>query len=41
MSPEVVPFYKQYGFLPADPEEDSGIEMWLPIETCIEVSGGV
>ncbi len=35
MSPKVVPFYKQYGFLPAD----SGIEMWLPLETCVEVSG--
>jgi GNAT superfamily N-acetyltransferase len=36
MTPNVIPFYQQYGFLPADEEDDSRLEMWLPIGTCIE-----
>lgn len=35
---EVIPFYQQYGFLPADPNDNSRLEMWLPIKTCTEVS---
>ena len=31
MTPAVVPFYQQYGFLPVDPTR---LEMWLPIKTC-------
>ncbi len=38
MSPEVIPFYQQYDFLPADPDDHSRLEMWLPIKTCIEVA---
>lgn len=38
MTPEVVPFYQQYGFLSADPGKSPSIEMWLPIATCIEVT---
>ncbi|ODS24863.1 GNAT family N-acetyltransferase [Candidatus Endobugula sertula] len=38
MTPEVTPFYQQYGFLPADSDEHSHIEMWLPIATCIEIT---
>ncbi len=37
MTPEVIPFYQQYGFLQADPDDHSRLEMWLPIRTCIEV----
>ncbi len=37
MTPQVVPFYQQYGFFPADPANPTRIEMWLPITTCIEV----
>ncbi|HFB65164.1 MAG TPA: GNAT family N-acetyltransferase [Aeromonadales bacterium] len=37
MYPGVIPFYKQYGFLPADPEQRSCKEMWLPVKTCIEI----
>ena len=40
MMPEVVPFYQQYGFLPADPGNADRIEMWLPVGTCLEVVGG-
>lgn len=36
MTPEVVPFYQQYGFLPADMGADC-IEMWLPVATCLEI----
>lgn len=36
--PEVVPFYRQYGFLPADPYNPSCPELWLPIKTCLEVA---
>jgi len=35
---KLIPFYQQYGFLPADPDDSSHLEMWLPIKTCIEVS---
>jgi GNAT superfamily N-acetyltransferase len=38
MIPAVVPFYQQYGFLPADSGDDSRLEMWLPINTCIEIA---
>ena len=38
MTPEVIPFYQQYGFLPADPDEPSRFELWLPIATCIEIA---
>jgi predicted N-acetyltransferase YhbS len=38
MTPEVIPFYQQYDFLPADPYDHSRLEMWLPIKTCIEVA---
>ncbi|KER05217.1 GNAT family N-acetyltransferase [Photorhabdus temperata] len=38
MSPQVVPFYQQYDFLPADPSDHSRLEMWLPIQTCIEIA---
>ena len=41
MSPEVIPFYQQYGFLHADPDEHSRIEMWLPIATCIEITNAL
>ena len=37
MSPEVIPFYQQYEFLPADPDNHSRLEMWLPIKTCIQI----
>jgi len=37
MTPEVIPFYQQYGFLVADPSNHSHFEMWLPIETCVQV----
>ncbi|AWK15561.1 GNAT family N-acetyltransferase (plasmid) [Candidatus Fukatsuia symbiotica] len=38
MTPEVIPFYQQYDFLPAEQGDPSCIEMWLPIKTCIEVA---
>ena len=38
MTPQVVPFYQQYDFLPADPSDHSRLEMWLPIKTCIEIA---
>lgn len=38
MTPQVVPFYQQYGFLPADPGDHSRLEMWLPIKTCLEIA---
>jgi len=38
MSPEVIPFYQQYDFLPADPGDHSRLEMWLPIQTCKEIA---
>lgn len=39
MTSQVIPFYQQYDFLPADPEDHSRLEMWLPIKTCIEIAG--
>ncbi len=36
MTPQVIPFYKKYDFLPADPGDQSRLEMWLPIKTCID-----
>jgi len=41
MTPEIVPFYRQYGFLSADPNNHSQLEMWLPIKTCIQVSSSI
>lgn len=38
MTPQVVLFYQQYDFLPADPGDHSRLEMWLPIKTCIEIA---
>ncbi|EMQ2878892.1 GNAT family N-acetyltransferase [Vibrio navarrensis] len=38
MTPEVIPFYQQYDFLPVAPDEKASIEMWLPIATCIEIT---
>ena len=37
ITPEVVPFYQQYNFLPIDPNDHSRLEMWLPIKTCVEI----
>lgn len=37
MTPEVIPFYQQYGFLAADLSNHSHLEMWLPIRTCVQV----
>lgn len=37
MTPQVVAFYQQYDFLPADPGDHSRLEMWLPIKACIEI----
>ena len=34
---DIVPFYRQYGFLAADPEDYSRLEMWLPINSCEKV----
>jgi predicted GNAT family N-acyltransferase len=31
MTPAVVPFYRQYGFILVNPQR---LEMWLPIKTC-------
>jgi predicted N-acetyltransferase YhbS len=39
MTPQVAPFYQQYGFLPAVLDDHSRLEMWLPIKTCIEIAG--
>ena len=41
MTPQVIPFYRQYDFLTADPDDHSCLEMWLPIKTCIEIAGGL
>lgn len=41
MTPEVVPFYQQYDFFPADPEDHSCLEMWLPITSCIETTNAL
>lgn len=37
MTPEVMPFYRQYGFLVANSDDTACFEMWLPIKTCTEV----
>ncbi len=37
MTPDVIPFYQQYGFLPVESKKDAGLEMWLPIKTCEEI----
>lgn len=36
-TPDVIPFYDQFGFLPADSGDLTRIEMWLPIESCFKV----
>ena len=41
MTPEVILFYQQYGFLPADADDHSRLEMWLPIKTCIEIASTI
>ncbi len=41
MTPEVVSFYRQYGFIPVDAEDYSRLEIWLPIKTCIEVASTI
>jgi hypothetical protein len=41
MSVEMVPFYEQYGFLKADPHQPSRLEMWLPIQICLEIAVGI
>jgi len=41
MTPEVIPFYQQYDFLPADAQDHSRLEMWLPIKTCIEIAESI
>ena len=38
MTPKLIAFYQQYGFLPAHPDELSRLEMWLPIKTCTEIT---
>lgn len=38
MTSKVIPFYQQYGFLPAESGDQSCLEMWLPIKTCIEIA---
>lgn len=38
MTPELILFYQQYGFLAADPGDHTCLEMWLPIKTCIEIA---
>ncbi|VAW47702.1 FIG001353: Acetyltransferase [hydrothermal vent metagenome] len=38
MTKDIVPFYKQYGFLSTYPDDHSQLEMWLPIKTCIETA---
>ena len=41
MSTEVISFYQQYGFLSADPDDRSRLEMWLHIKTCIEIASTI
>ncbi len=38
MTPELVPFYQQYDFLPVISDDHSHLEMWLPIQTCIDIA---
>jgi predicted GNAT family N-acyltransferase len=35
MTPQIMPFYQQFGFLSANADDPSRLEMWLPIKTCI------
>ncbi|MCB1680093.1 MAG: GNAT family N-acetyltransferase [Halioglobus sp.] len=39
MTPQITPFYRQYGFLPVAADDHSRLEMWLPITTCMEIAG--
>ena len=39
MTPKVIPFYQQYDFLSVNTDDHSHLEMWLPIKTCIEITG--
>ncbi|MEH6593053.1 MAG: GNAT family N-acetyltransferase [Halioglobus sp.] len=41
MSPQIAPFYQQYGFSPAVVDDHSRLEMWLPITTCVEIVGNL
>ncbi len=41
MTPKIIPFYQQYGFLAAVPDDHSRHEMWLPVKTCIEVANTI
>ncbi|WP_422137464.1 hypothetical protein [Endozoicomonas sp. ALC020] len=38
MMATVVSFYEQYGFCLAYPEDETKLDMWLLIETCIELA---
>ncbi|EIH5002160.1 N-acetyltransferase [Shigella boydii] len=38
LTPKIMPFYEQYGFLKADCGDTSRTKMWLPIKTCIETA---
>lgn len=37
MNTQVIPFYQQYGFKPANPDNDTKLELWLPIRTCTDM----
>lgn len=37
-TPEITPFYQQYGFCSADPCDQSRLELWLPIKTCVDIA---
>lgn len=41
LTPQIVPFYQQYGFVSAVPDDHSRLEMWLPIKTCIEIAEAI
>lgn len=41
MTPEVIPFYRQYGFLSTDANNHYHLEMWLPIKICIQVTSSL
>ncbi|NYZ69781.1 N-acetyltransferase, partial [Endozoicomonas sp. SM1973] len=41
MTPNVIPFYQQYGFFPADPSDSSQLEMWLHIKACTEIAAAI
>lgn len=40
-SPDVVSFYEQYGFSKGEPDDPSSLEMWLPMATCVQLSGAM